>query len=41
LKDDFDRDLLQQLVTSSFSSDYELKVVEDKDLKELYIAVKS
>lgn len=48
LKDDFDRDLLLQLVISSFSSDYELKVKEDgkkeddKDvLRDLYIAVKS
>ncbi len=41
LKDDFDRDLLQQLVIGSFSSDYELKKEEGKALKELYIAVKS
>jgi len=48
LKDDFDRDLLLQLVISSFSSDYELKEKEDdkkkndKDaLRDLYIAVKS
>lgn len=40
LKKDFDRDLLQQLVIGSFSSDYELKK-EDKSEKELYIAVKS
>jgi len=41
LKDDFDWDLLQQLVISSFSSDYEIKKEEWKELKELYIAVKS
>lgn len=49
LKDDFDRDLLLQLVISSFSSDYELKSKDtedkkddDKDaLRDLYIAVKS
>lgn len=40
LKNDFDRDLLQQLVIGSFSSDYELKK-EKKEEKELYIAVKS
>ncbi len=41
LKNDFDRDLLQQLVIGSFSSDYELKKEENKKEKELYIAVKS
>lgn len=41
LKDDFDRDLLEQLVIGSFSSDYELKKEEKKSEKELYIAVKS
>jgi len=48
VKEDFDRDFLQQLVISSFSSDYELKQTPDKDwniekkwLKDLYIAVKS
>ncbi len=41
LKEDFDRELLQQLVVSSFSSDYELKKEEGKEEKELYIAVKS
>ena len=41
LKEDFDRELLQQLVVSSFSSDYELKKEEDKPERELYIAVKS
>ena len=41
LKNDFDRDLLEQLVTGSFSSDYELKKEEGKKEKELYIAVKS
>jgi len=41
LKNDFDRDLLQQLVVWSFSSDYELKKEEWKKNKELYIAVKS
>lgn len=42
LKKDFDRELLQQLVVSSFSSDYELKKTkEDDDKRDLYIAVKS
>ncbi len=41
LKEDFDRDLLQQLVLGSFSSDYELKKDKDQEEKELYIAVKS
>lgn len=41
LKDDFDRNLLEQLVVGSFSSDYELKQEKDKKEKELYIAVKS
>lgn len=41
LKNDFDRDLLQQLVLGSFSSDYEIKKEEGKEEKELYIAVKS
>jgi len=41
LKNDFDRDLLEQLVIGSFSSDYELKKEEGKEEKELYIAVKS
>ena len=41
LKNDFDRDLLAQLVLWSFSSDYELKKDEGKKEKELYIAVKS
>lgn len=41
LKNDFDRDLLEQLVIGSFSSDYELKKEEKKEEKELYIAVKS
>jgi len=41
LKEDFDRELLQQLVVSSFSSDYELKKEEGKPERELYIAVKS
>lgn len=41
LKNDFDRGLLLQLVTGSFSSDYELKKEESKKDKELYIAVKS
>lgn len=41
LKGDFDRDLLEQLVVGSFSSDYELKKEADKKEKELYIAVKS
>lgn len=40
LKNDFDRNLLEQLVIGSFSSDYELKK-EGKKEKELYIAVKS
>jgi len=42
LKNDFDRDLLQQLVVASFSSDYELKKTKPEDeLRDLYIAVKS
>lgn len=41
LKNDFDWNLLQQLVLGSFSSDYELKKEEWKKLRELYIAVKS
>ena len=41
LQSDFDRDLLQQLVLWSFSSDYELKASEWQELPELYIAVKS
>lgn len=41
LKNDFERDLLQQLVIWSFSSDYELKKDEWNKEKELYIAVKS
>lgn len=49
LKNDFDRDLLEQLVVGSFSSDYELKKVTDwkegspqgGPEKDLYIAVKS
>jgi len=41
LKDDFDWDLLQQLVLWSFSSDYEFKKEDEKENKELYIAVKS
>lgn len=41
LKNDFDWDLLEQLVIWSFSSDYELKKEEGKAEKELYIAVKS
>ncbi len=41
LKNDFDWNLLQQLVIGSFSSDYELKKEEGKKEKELYIAVKS
>lgn len=40
LEKDFDRNLLQQLVLGSFSSDYELKVEKDTN-PELYIAVKS
>jgi hypothetical protein len=42
LKKDFDRELLQQLVVASFSSDYELKKTKAEDaLRDLYIAVKS
>ncbi len=41
LVDDFDWDLLQQLVLWSFSSDYELKNWEEESERELYIAVKS
>ncbi len=40
LEKDFDRDLLQQLVLWSFSSDYELKTEKEQN-PELYIAVKS
>lgn len=40
LEKDFDRDLLQQLVLWSFSSDYELKWEKEQN-PELYIAVKS
>lgn len=41
LQNDFDWDILQQLVIWSFSSDYELKKDEWADKPELYIAVKS
>lgn len=46
LKGDFDRDFLEQLVISSFSSDYELKknpadAENAEALRDLYIAVKS
>ncbi len=41
LGDDFDWRLLQQLVTASFSSDYELKFDSEKGGHELFIAVKS
>lgn len=41
LQNDFDRDLLEQLVLWSFSSDYELKAAEWQEIPELYIAVKS
>ena len=41
LENDFDWDLLEQLVLWSFSSDYELKASEWQDIPELYIAVKS
>jgi len=41
LENDFDRDLLQQLVIWSFSSDYELKKEDWNEKPELYIAVKS
>ena len=41
LQNDFDRDLLEQLVLWSFSSDYELKANEWEETPELYIAVKS
>jgi hypothetical protein len=41
LENDFDRDLLQQLVLGSFSSDYELKKENWENKPELYIAVKS
>lgn len=40
LQNDFDRDILQQLVLWSFSSDYELKK-DNAEKPELYIAVKS
>ncbi len=43
MKEDFDWDLLQRLILSSFSSDYELKAELGKDdnERELFIAVKS
>ena len=41
LQNDFDWDLLEQLVLWSFSSDYELKAKEWEETPELYIAVKS
>lgn len=41
LGDDFDWALLEKLVTGSFSSDYELKLDEETQKNELYIAVKS
>lgn len=41
LQNDFDWDLLQQLVLWSFSSDYELTKSEWETIPELYIAVKS
>ena len=41
LEDDFDWDILQKLVTGSFSSDYELKQKDKNSWWELYIAVKS
>lgn len=41
LQNDFDRDILQQLVIWSFSSDYELKKENWNNKPELYIAVKS
>jgi hypothetical protein len=41
LQNDFDWDILQQLVIWSFSSDYELKKDDWADKPELYIAVKS
>lgn len=41
LQNDFDWDLLEQLVLWSFSSDYEFKANEWEDTPELYIAVKS
>lgn len=41
LEDDFDWDILQKLVTGSFSSDYELKQQDKNSWWELYIAVKS
>lgn len=41
LKSDFDRDLLQQLVIWSFSSDYELKKQWEDEEQDLFIAVKS
>ena len=41
LQNDFDRDLLEQLVLWSFSSDYEFKANDWQETPELYIAVKS
>lgn len=41
LKNDFDWEILLQLVVGSFSSDYEIKKNESEADRELYIAVKS
>ena len=41
LEEDFDREILIQLVTWSFSSDYELKKQEWEEIPELFIAVQS
>ena len=41
LGNDFDWNLLEKLVTGSFSSDYELKFDDKNSADELYIAVKS
>lgn len=41
LKNDFDRDLLMQMVAGSFSSEWLLDSVEDKDLPEFVISVQS
>lgn len=41
LGNDFDWNLLEKLVTGSFSSDYELKFDDKNSAYELYIAVKS
>lgn len=41
IKDDFDRDLLQKLIVWSFSSDCVLEKIENSDIRELVVSVKS